>query len=172
MYTALQTWAFTLRYMCSSMALIFLSSSCCRPNDPPAPSSSNCNAHQRIALVIVLCLSTVVAFLSSFIKRFVYDAEHLHVLYPLPDLFNVAHYFTDPITGVSFPRKTKEQRYCWPLINGTGELQYDEKGGKLMVLVFKPGIKIHVKRKLWIKRIWDSWFHPVSQCFSKFFFFY
>jgi len=143
MYTALQTWAFSLS---------------------PTSQISNCNSHQRIALIIVLSLSALLAFFASFVKRFVYDSEGLHVLYPAPDLFNVANNFTDPVTGVTFPCKTKRKRYCWPLANDIGELKYDDKGGgRLRVLVFKPGIEVHVRRKIWIIRVWNSWFGPEEE---------
>ncbi|KAF8480590.1 hypothetical protein JB92DRAFT_3273696 [Gautieria morchelliformis] len=146
MYTALQTWAFSLN-----------------PGSALTSATSNCNTHQRIALSIVLCLSAVLAFLSSFVKRFVYDSDRIHVLYPPPDLFNVARHFTDPLTGVKFPCRTKGQRYCWPLATDMGELTYDQKGGRLRVLVFKPGIKVHVRRKIWYKRVWNSLFKPEEE---------
>jgi hypothetical protein len=164
MYTALQTWALSLRYVCHLNWFAYLCSSFCRPGDPPASATSNCNTHQRIALIIVIGLSTLLSFLSCFVKRFVYDAEHVHVLYPTPDLFNVTQPITDLVTGVKFPCRTKEKRYCWPLVNEAGELRYDEKD-RLRVMVFKLGIKIHVRRKLWFKRVWNSWFGPVSEIF-------
>ncbi|KAF8587412.1 hypothetical protein K439DRAFT_1630712 [Ramaria rubella] len=141
-YTALQTWAFSLR-----------------STSPPTSPTSNCNAHQRIALVIVLGLSAFMAFLTSFIKNFVYDKNGKHVIFPPPDLFTVVHQVTDPITGIRFPCKTKEKRYCWPFTNDVGELVYDEKKTRLRVLVFKRGIKMHVRRKVWFRRVWHSWFH-------------
>ena len=122
----------------------------------------NCNSHQRIALTIVLCLSAFLAFVSSLVKRFVYDSNGVHVLFPAPNLFNVGRHFTDPITGVRFPCRTKEKRYCWPLTNDIGELKYDDKRERLRVLVFKPGVEVHVRRKVWLKRVWDSCFNPVS----------
>ena len=137
-----------------------------RAGSAPVSPHSNCNAHQRIALYIILYLSGTFAFLSSFVKRFVYDTDGIHILYPSPDLFNVPHYFKDPLTGVTFPCKTREKRYCWPLVNDLGELKYDDKGGgRIRVMVFKRGIQVHVNRKIWVKRVWKSWFKSVSTAF-------
>ena len=136
------------------------------PGATPTSPISNCNTHQRIALIIVLCLSASFAFVSSFVKRFVYDSDNVHVLHPAPSLFSVAHHFTDPVTRIKFPCMTNEKRYCWPLVNDIGELSYDDKGARLRVLVFKPGVEIHVRRKMWLRRVWKSWFNPVSQTFS------
>ncbi|KAF8463238.1 hypothetical protein JB92DRAFT_3136522 [Gautieria morchelliformis] len=140
-YIVLQSWALSIN-----------------PNIPPMPPT-NCNPHQRAALIFVVVLSTLISTFSSFIKVFVYDTNRMHVLYPFPDLFNVADHVTDPVLGVTFPCRTKEKLYCWPLVREKGDFVYDEKRERLRLLVFKLGVAVHVRRKAWHKRVWDAWFN-------------
>ena len=165
MYTALQTWAFSLKYIRLLEQYYCMTSLYFRPGNNPTSPDSNCNPHQRIALIIVLSLSASLAFLSCFVKRFVYDSGN-HVSFPAPDFFNVAQEFTDPGTKREFPyidKNDPEKKVSWPLVDDSGQLTYN--GTLLAVLVFKPGVKIYVKRKMWLKRKWD-WFKHVSQNLS------
>ena len=162
-YTALETWAFSLR--CAARAFAFLMpprSHGLSRSDPSTPPVSNCNSHQHIALIIVIALSASTAFFSSFLKHFVYDAQGTHVVYPPPDLFSVANRASDPVTRVQFPCRTSGQRFCWPLVDGAGEFLYDDKGERLRVMVFKLGVRIHVRRRAWPVRVWRAFFAPVK----------
>ncbi|KAF8511941.1 hypothetical protein BU17DRAFT_69402 [Hysterangium stoloniferum] len=147
-YTALQTWALALR-----------------PSDPPASPNSTCNTTQRAALLFVIVLASSFSFLTSFVKRFVYDMDGVHIVYPSPDMFDVSQEIVDPVTRIKFPCETTAHRYCWPCVDDAGQLVHDDQQ-RLKVLVFKLGVPIHVDRKPLFTRLWNALFRAENNSTS------
>ncbi|KZV81773.1 hypothetical protein EXIGLDRAFT_730603 [Exidia glandulosa HHB12029] len=134
-FSALTTWAFTIR-----------------PNDPPPHSDdpsqqSNCNSHQRIALCVIIVLGVLVSFGSAFIKSFIVDATGKRILYPQPAGAQVARPVTDSVTGVTFPYRTKNGKYAWPVTGRDGG--WVRKGKYIKVMVFREDCDVKTKGPMW-----------------------